>query len=220
VDGDRHSVAHLLELITDEDAKARREAENGVRQFNLAVDIIRDHVKDEERPFRLSPRYFLQLNAAALDGIHSMAGAFRNSHVSISGSEHTPPEAYMVPEEVQALCDYVNNCWHDRDGLHLCAYTLWKVNWIHPFADGNGRTARTISYIVLSARLDGLLPGSPTIPDQIAQNKKPYYTALEAADRAWSKTGEVDVSEMEQMLRGMLARQLASAIPGIESINA
>jgi fido (protein-threonine AMPylation protein) len=34
----------------------------------------------------------------------------------------------------------------------------------HPFADGNGRTARAVAYVVLGIKLDSLLSGAPTIP--------------------------------------------------------
>jgi Fic family protein len=84
------------------------------------------------------------------------------------------------------------------------------MNWIHPFSDGNGRTARTVSYVVLSIKLDGLLPGTPTIPEQIAADKQPYYKALEQADIAWA-SGEIDVAALEEMLTNMLARQLLNA---------
>ena len=87
---------------------------------------------------------------------------------------------------------------------------LWRLNWIHPFADGNGRTARAVSYVVMSAKLDSLLPGAPTIPEQIAGNKKPYYDALETADLRLTG-GEIDVSALEDMLDRMLATQLLSA---------
>jgi len=56
VSGDRHSIAEAAALLTDADEIARREAENGIRQFNLALEIIRSHVKDPERPFRLRSR--------------------------------------------------------------------------------------------------------------------------------------------------------------------
>jgi Fic family protein len=85
------------------------------------------------------------------------------------------------------------------------------MNWIHPFADGNGRTARAVSYVVFCIKLDGLLPGTPTIPEQIAIDKKPYYKGLELADEAWRATGEVDVSALENMLNNMLAAQLLNA---------
>jgi Fic family protein len=206
---DRHSEAEDATLLSDPDEIARREVENGLRQFTLAIDIVRSHVKDAERPFKLRAGPILQLHQAALDGLHRLAGTFRNTPVKIHGSRHQPPEAAFVADEVQALCEYINDNW-SLSAAHLAAYALWKMNWIHPFADGNGRTARAVSYVVLSAKLDSLLPGTPTIPEQIAANKEPYYKALEEADRAWD-SGRVDVSALERLLADMLAQQLLNA---------
>jgi hypothetical protein len=38
-------------------------------------------------------------------------------------------------------------CCADATAIHLAAYLMWRLNWIHPFADGNGRTARMTSYV-------------------------------------------------------------------------
>jgi Fic family protein len=208
---DRHSVAETATLLQDADEIARREAENGIRQFEVALDIIRSFVRDRERPFRLRSSTNLQLHKAALDGLHPLAGTWRNTSVKIHGSAHQPPEALFVSEEVEHLCGYVNDNWSAANAVHLAAYVLWKLNWIHPFADGNGRTARAVMYVVLSVKLDSLLPGAPTIPEQIAGNKKPYYDALEAADRRLVADEIVDVSALEQMLGAMLSAQLVSA---------
>lgn len=206
---DRHSVAETAPLPSDPDEIARREAENGIRQFDLALEMIRSFVKEPERPFRLRSSLVLKLHQAALNGIHPLAGTWRNTNVTIHGSKHQPPEAPFVSEEIEHLCDYVNDHW-SMSAVHLAAYVLWRLNWIHPFADGNGRTARAVSYVVMSIKLDSLLPGAPTIPEQIAGNKKPYYDALEAADQRLTE-GVTDVSALEDMLDGMLAKQLVSA---------
>jgi hypothetical protein len=55
-----------------------------------------------------------------------------------------------------------------------------------------------------------LLPGAPSIPEQIAEDKRPYYDALEEADRAWT-LGQVNVSALKRLLEGMLAKQLLNA---------
>ena len=208
--GDRHSHAEDAQLLSDPDEIARREAENGLRQFDLTLEMIRSFVKDKERPFRLRAGPILQLHKEALDGLHRLAGTFRNTPVKIGGSLHQPPEAAFVADEVQLMCEYINENWSTKSATHLAAYILWRMNWIHPFADGNGRTARAVSYLVLSVKLDSLLPGTPTIPDQIASDKQPYYSGLELADRAWA-TEQVDVSALETMLNNMLARQLLNA---------
>ena len=143
----------------------------------------------------------------ALKGISSYAGNFRPGPVEISKSQHTPPDVRLVPELVEEMCDYVNDRWSSATALHLSAYVMWRLNWVHPFADGNGRTSRIVSYLVLTVRSGFILPGVPSIPDQIASDRTGYFEALDAALR---HTGAMGVSKMEELLAGMLARQLAS----------
>ena len=94
----------------------------------------------------------------------------------------------------------------------LAAYVLWRINWIHPFADGNGRTARAVSYLVMCVKMGCRIPGVHTIPDMIAENKRPYYQALEAADQVWLAENRIDLSALEKLLGDLLAAQLVSAL--------
>jgi Fic family protein len=204
-DGDRHSKAVAVTLIKDKNKRARREARNALRQFDLAIDLIEDWLRPGRR-FRFSTSQILQLHQSALEGLDLYAGTFRNGPVKIGKSRHQPPEAHLVPSLTQEMCDYVNRNWR-RKALHICAYVMWRMNWIHPFFDGNGRTSRMAAYLVLCVRLGYVLPGTKTIPEQIAADKAPYYKALESADRAW-KAGKVDVRALEQLLSTMLAEQL------------
>jgi len=204
---DRHSQAEQKDLIADPIERARQEAKNGVIQFEIVLEIIQGHISPNNKRFKLRPSVILRLQEAALRSIHPLAGTFRNTAVSITGSKHAPPEPLTVADEIEDLCDYVNENWDTRNALHLAAYLLWKLNWIHPFADGNGRTARAVSYLVMSIKLGTILPGTPTIPEQIASDKGPYYDALEAADVEWAK-GKVGVDKLEQMLAAMLQHQL------------
>ena len=105
------------------------------------------------------------------------------------------------------MCRYVNESWENRTPVHLAAYLMWRLNWIHPFFGGNGRTARAISYLVLCARLGFRLPGKVTIPDQIVNRRKDYIAALRSADAAWNG-GRVDVSAMEELLESAMAAQM------------
>lgn len=135
------------------------------------------------------------------------AGAFRIGRVVISNSAHAPPNPADVPALVEDFCDYINQNFERLSAVHLAAYALWRLNWIHPFSDGNGRTSRIVSYILLCARLRCRLPGAMTIPEQIASGKTPYYAALEDGDRAF-RDGRIDVSSMEAILSSCLAQQL------------
>jgi len=206
-DEERHSQALEADLIRDPDEKAHAEARNALKQFDTVVQAI-EYWIHPERPFQLRPSLILKLNRDALEGISAYAGNYRPAGIEIKGSEHRPVGAHLVPEKVEELCDYVNANWTSSP-LHLAAYILWRLNWVHPFVDGNGRTARALAYLALCVRLGYRLPGTRTIPDQIAENKPPYYRALEAADKA-AQAGKIDIGEMEELLSRLLANQLVS----------
>ncbi|MBN9616127.1 MAG: cell filamentation protein Fic [Acidobacteriales bacterium 59-55] len=213
-DGVRHSQANEAEIITDPVLRAQREAANALKQYELVAEMVQAFV-DPERPFRFRPSHLQSLHRAALLGLSGYAGNWRPAGVRIGESKHQPPDAFQVPERIEELCDYVNENWH-RSALHLASYVMWKLNWIHPFTDGNGRTSRAASYLILCVRMGYLLPGRLTIPEQIEADKTPYYRALEAADVAWSE-GKIDVSKMKELLSSMLAAQLVGVHGDSES---
>lgn len=202
----RDSKALEPELIKDPQARAEAEARNGLRQYDAGIRTIQTAL--ERPPFKLRLSLVLALHREALTGISLFAGNFRPAGVKIEGSQHKPAGAHQIPEFIEEMCDYVNSQWETSTPIHLGAYVMWRLNWIHPFADGNGRTSRVLSYVVLSIRAGAVLPGIPAIPDQIVDNRNPYFAALDAADAAWRK-GRVDVSKMEELLGILLARQLA-----------
>lgn len=202
----RHSKALEPELIKDPTLKAEAEAANGLRQYDLAVQAVQTAL--ERKPFKLRLSLILSLQREALQGISAYAGNFRPGDVEIKHSRHVPPGAHLVPELVEDLCDYVNSHWESSSPVHLAAYVMWRLNWIHPFADGNGRTSRILSFFVLFARLGALLPGTPTLPDLIIDHRDLYEAALDDADDA-CKDGRIDVSKMEALVEVLLAKQLA-----------
>lgn len=204
----RHSKALEVELLSDPHEKAEAEARNGLRQYDYGLQVIQTAL--ERKEFKLRPSLILALQREALLGISAYAGNFRPAGVEIVGSKHKPVDAHRVPELIEELCDYVNENWNSKTAIHLSSYVMWRLNWVHPFADGNGRTSRILSYVVLCIKAESIFPGTPTIPEQIVDNRNPYFDALDAADLAW-KEGRVDLSEMEQLLSGMLARQLTNA---------
>ena len=204
----RESVGAEPDLLTDPEEIAKREAENAVRQFDAVLDLI-DQVARDGLPFKLRPSTILGLHKLELDGLSRFAGTWRPSKVEIELSGHEPPHESQVPALMEDLCDWVNEHFESESALTLCGYVMWRLNWVHPFLDGNGRTSRAVAYLVLCAKLGDRLPGALTIPEQIAADRDPYYAALEAADQACD--GEtLDLSEMERLLTHYLGVQLAS----------
>lgn len=208
-DEERHSIAAQPSLISDPIEEAKRESENAIAQFDRVLDLI-DDVARGGRPFRLRTSVILDLHRLALDGLSAYAGNFRPADVSIGQSKHTPPGAHLVTALIDEMCDYVMDNFESAKALHLCAYVMWRLNWIHPFTDGNGRTSRALAYFVLCAKIGYRLPGQETLPEQIAADKQPYYKALEEADIHWSDS-RLDLSALEGLLDSCLAKQLLSA---------
>lgn len=206
-DGRRHSKALEADLIRNPQEKAKAEARNGLRQFDLGMSIVEDALAKDH--FRLRPSILLSLHRAALEGINAYAGNYRPGGVEIKGSEHEPVGAHLVPELVEDMCEYVNDQWNNATAIHLAAFLMWRLNWIHPFADGNGRTSRVISYVILCIKLGFVLPGLRTIPEQIESDRNAYFEALDAADAAFADD-KIDVSKMENLLESLLATQLTS----------
>lgn len=198
--------------MQDEDQVALLEAENGLRQFDEVLRIAGSSFTS--RSLNLTPELICHLNMMAVLGIRRSAGKFRTVEIQITNTDHEPPPASDVPQHVKNMCGYVNEHWNSTgddlyDALHLSAYVMWRLNWIHPFRDGNGRTSRAVSYLVLTVRLGQLLAGKPTIADQIVDNKTPYYVALDRADAAW-KQGRLDVSAMQELIGRLLEIQLSA----------
>jgi Fic family protein len=175
------------------DHQTIREVENGFRQYDLTLDIIRYYL-EPDRPFALRTPLILDLQKTAVDGIESDAGQIRRTVVGISKSKHQPPGPHLVQGHLTEFCDFINDNWHERTAFYLSAYAMWRLNWIHPFSDGNGRTSRALSYALLSIKLGYVLPGAPTILQQIEQDNAHYIEALELGD-ASAAGGTPDVSE-------------------------
>ena len=208
----RHSAAASANVLSDPKSIAEQEAANALRQADRVKEYVIQSI-DRNGAFRLRPSTLLDLNRCAVDGLNQYAGNWRPSAVTINKSKHQPPERCMVPSLAEELCDYVNENWKCSSAIHLSAIVMWRLNWIHPFTDGNGRTSRAASYLVLCAKEQLLLPGGYSIPEQIVEDRTPYYAALEDGDENFqrlNKLGPKTVPRMERLLASMLAKQLTN----------
>lgn len=188
-------------VYQNDDEKLELESRNGIIQFEYIIYTAENW---DDRKF--TPELLLETQRLAVNQIYRCAGHYRDDAVTLDGADHRPPPHDQVPVLVDEMCDYVNKNW-SAPPVHLASYLMWRMNWIHPFFGGNGRTARAISYLALCARLGFVLPGSKSIPELILEDRKPYYVALRAADAAW-KNQKIDLSGMESYLSRLLSMQL------------
>ena len=145
------------------------------------------------------------LNHAAVAGISQYGGRFREEPIYVG--RHIPPHFERVPELMDRYVSFIHENWDNMTAEGLAAYGLWRLNWIHPFIEGNGRTARAVCYYLLCARHGGLLPGARTVPERIRGDRQPYYDALQEIDRRWAE-GHLDVAPLEAYIARLLEAQL------------
>lgn len=200
---------------SDEDELDQRsllEAGNGHEQMRMVRSWVRRGVHG--RPVNLNVDRIRLLNGIAMKGILARPWELRTcSDLEIFGSRHVLPPHEHVRELLEDACSFVESQAH-ADPIFLAAYVLWRICWIHPFEDGNGRTARAASYFVLSNALRLELPGNLPIPARIKQAPRAYTRALESADAAWAE-GRLDVSIMRGLLEHYLRAQLNNDPPGL-----
>ncbi len=164
--------------------------------------------------FVFSVELLKAIHAQVADGQIENNGAFRDHDVAINGSPHRPPSHLDVTAQVDSLCRYLRDNWDQKDMIHLSAFVLWRLLWVHPFSDGNGRTSRAACYLVLCAKNGKHLPGSNTVLVQMMNAREAYCDALRKCDVIFAQTQNIDhaVMPLANMIHAMLIRQLSEVL--------
>lgn len=199
----------LFELTNTENDPVYRalEVANGDRQNSFLRSIVAASL-DIGRPF-LSQHVIKALNFHAITCLHIAPGEYRPCQVVVG--EHTPPPHYRVPALMDDFVNYVNRVWENYDPVALATYVLWRLNHIHPFVNGNGRTARAACYFVLCLRLGGWPEGDVILPELIRRHRDEYCDALQVAHNAYAAHGAPDLVPLHQIVQGLLKEQLGTA---------
>jgi len=129
-------------------------------------------------PLQFQEEDILHLHALFYGGVDpEHAGRYREGQVFITGTEYIPPTAEEVPGLMAGLVEDLNK---RKDATHpvlLAAYAHRRLVDIHPFRDGNGRTARLLMNLILVNRGYCVVSIPPIL-------RHDYITALQQAQRA------------------------------------
>lgn len=114
-----------------------------------------------------------------------MEGKFRESSVIIGnlkkgGLNFVPPSPVKVPYQIRELIDWVN-VNKDLNPVILAGVFHYEFVRIHPFVDGNGRTARALTTLILHLN-DFDINGCFSPDEYYNQDRESYYSALQSAD--------------------------------------
>lgn len=200
----------LHEIVGSEQHPVYQDLEiaNGIRQYDFLRSIVTASLA-VQRPF-LSSHIIKAFNFQAITCLHTNAGEFRPCPVIVG--THQPPEHYRVQALADDFVNIVNRSWETSDAVALAAFVLWRLNYIHPFINGNGRTARAACYFVLCVKAGTWLPGATILPELLRREREKYVEALKEGDASLG-TGTLDLSKLHALISSLLEEQLKGEIP-------
>jgi len=181
------------------------EMANVHRQYDFLQSMVMASLA-LQRPF-LSQHILKALNYQAITCLHTNAGEYRPCAVVVG--DYEPPDHYRLDALMEDFVNGVNRIWESADPIALAALVLWRLNHIHPFINGNGRTARAACYFVLCVKVGKWLPGSIILTDLIRRDRDDYVAALKAADES-VQAGSLDLTALHAFLSERLEEQILS----------
>ena len=137
----------------------------------------------------LSVDLLCEFNRGVLENIpvenHVIPGKIRTIDVGVA--KYKAPPHGECAQFLQHLCDWLNSADLRGDDEHQIAYALIRaiaahvyIAWIHPFGDGNGRTARLVEYFVL-VNAGVPLPSAHLLSNHYNHTRTEYYRQLTAS---------------------------------------
>jgi len=142
-----------------------------------AVDYILSLVKDISISFLWQKELCCIHNIILHDINNEYAGIYRNIPVRIQGSQTILPNYAKVPT---LIGQWENNLKKSTQHIVLMAIQAhYDIVTIHPFIDGNGRTARLFMNLILSLRWYPLISIDPSLREEYLLSLERYQTKWE-----------------------------------------
>ena len=172
--GETHLVVQEGLTISGKSLRDQAEARNLAQALTYLEDLAQN-----DRP--VSQTDVRQIHKLILTDINDEeAGSYRRVKVKISGSAYEPPQPESVAPQMTDFSDWLlsvtQNLEEEDPIVAACAAHAWFAQ-IHPFIDGNGRTARIIMNLVLMKK------GYPIAIIEKEERAR-YYDALEESQIA------------------------------------
>lgn len=167
------------------------------REIDNFVGAVNDSAAAIASPsFVVTPRFIQSANRRILEGLDLeagvVAGEYRRHSVTVARYRGAPSEDldYLVGR----MCDWINELQIGRAddavrsprlvaGIVRAILAHLYLAWIHPFGDGNGRTARFIEFAIL---VSAGVPETAAhlLSNHYNQTRNEYYRQLDAASRS------------------------------------
>lgn len=154
IEGNDLTLEEAKEVIAGKEVTARARDIQEVLNYRAVVDFINKEGKNSDL---IDQEILLQIHRLTVEKLvpEDQIGTYRTVKVVVRGVEtgmitFTPPPPTEVKEQVENLLTWMNS----SEALNLspilkAGITLYEVVRIHPFTEGNGRTARALATLIL-----------------------------------------------------------------------
>jgi len=180
IEGNPLTLKQVDAVLKDRGVTRRQYAEIEVRNYKNALDYID---KAKQRGSVLTYEDVLGLHGLAMKGLlpEEKTGVLRPGPVYIIDQDeklkYTGPGAKAAQKKLKELVDWVNTAGAEVHPCIVSAMLHYQLASIHPFSDGNGRTARLATMLYLGLQ-DYDFNGSIVLDSYYARERSEYYAAL------------------------------------------
>ena len=182
---------------------------NRARQFDFVVMSV--NIANHGVGLEIDHDFICNLNRYATQYISQQCGKYRR-HYDVKVAGHLGTDWFLIQQHMEEFLGVLHQNWAIWNEMQTAAYALWGVCHVHPFWDGNGRTARALCYFVLCRKL-GLLPrGRIAFIELIKEAEHDRYCQiLQRMHEAKQPDMTTDLQEMALFLDEMLLKQVTTA---------
>jgi Fic family protein len=148
---------------------------------------------------RLTPEWIQHLNQLVLQGLprdeHVVPGEIRGYEVTVLRYRGAPHEdcGHLLHRMCEWLNEWPPSAWGVKSEIATAVLKAilahLYIAWIHPFGDGNGRTARLLEYYIL-ADAGVPSPAAHLLSNHYNLTRTEYYRHLERASTTENGVGE------------------------------
>lgn len=183
IEGNPLSEKQVDEVIEKDDRKHLLRPEQEVRNYFLALNFLEEKRKKDTQ---FSKKLILDVQKLVCKGMSKDKVGLRGPtppgvlfavYDSVTGNaDYIPPEYIDIPELLDELVNYVNTT--DDHPLIVAAVVHYQLVTIHPFEDGNGRTARLLSGYIMDLNGYGF-NGIGSLEEYFAYDVQEYYDSIQ-----------------------------------------
>lgn len=183
IEGNPLSEKQAEEVIESDERKHYLKPEQEVRNYFLSLNYLEEKLNNKEK---LSKKLILDVQKLVEKGASKEKIGLRGPmppgvlfavYDSKTGNpDYIPPEYSDVPGLLDELIEYVNTT--DDHPLIVAAVVHYQLVTIHPFEDGNGRTARLLSGYIMDLNGYGF-NGIGSLEEYFAYDVDEYYDSIQ-----------------------------------------